>query len=120
MTRKEFEELASQKCREIGMQYTQTAVNTVFDMLEKAFYTGLDLGMSVSRDALKWIPIQERMPLEAMKVLCMMKSNGQVVSGYLSRKDGKVCVSTDPNFEFEDYMDYEATHWFPLFGEEEV
>ena len=120
MTRKEFEKLASEKCREIGMQYTQTIVNMVSYIFDNAFYTGLELGMSVSRDALKWIPVQERMPLETLRVLCLMKSNGQVVSGYLSRKNGKVCVSTDPNFEFEDYMDYEATHWFPLFGEEEV
>ena len=120
MTKEELKGLASKKCREIGMQYTQTAVNMVFDIFEKAFDTGLELGMSVSRYALKWIPVQERLPLEDLRVLCLMKSNGQVVSGYLSRKDGKVCVSTDPNFEFEDYMDYEATHWFPLFGEEEL
>ena len=120
MTKEELKNLASEKCREIGMQYTQTAVNMVFDIFEKAFYSGLEVGMSVSRDALRWIPVKDRLPLETLRVLCLMKSNRQVVSGYLSRKDGKVCVSTDPNFEFEDWMDYEATHWFPLFGEEEL
>ena len=115
MTKEEFKELASQKCKEIGMQYTQNAVNLVFDIFEKAFHSGFELGMSLSRDSLQMIPVEERLPLENLRVLCRMKSNGQIVSGYLFKQNGKVCVATDPDFHFEDYEDYEATHWFPMF-----
>lgn len=115
MTKEEFKELASQKCKEIGMQYTQSAVNLVFDIFEKAFHSGFELGMSLSRDSLQMIPVEERLPLGNLRVLCRMKSNGQIVSGYLFYQNGKVCVATDPNFHFEDYEDYEATHWFPMF-----
>ena len=115
MTKEEFKNLASQKCKEIGMQYTQNAVNMVFDIFEKAFYSGFELGMSLSRDSLQMIPVEERLPLEDLRVLCRMKSNGQIVSGYLFKQNGKVCVATDSNFHFEDYEDYEVTHWFPMF-----
>lgn len=43
MTKEEFKKLASKKCREIGMQYTQNAVNMIFDIFEKAFHSGLEL-----------------------------------------------------------------------------
>lgn len=115
MTKEEFKKLASQKCREIGMQYTQKAVDLVFDIFEKAFHSGFELGMSLSCDTLQMIPVEKRLPLENLRVLCRMKSNGQIVSGYLFKKNGKVCVATDPDFHFEDYEDYEATHWFPMF-----
>lgn len=115
MTKEEFKEFASQKCKELGMQYTQNAVNMIFDIFEKAFHSGLELGMSLSRDSLQMIPVEERLPLENLRVLCRMKSNGQIVSGYLFKQDEKVCVATDPDFHFEDYENYEATHWFPMF-----
>ena len=115
MTKEEFKGLASQKCKEIGTQYVQNVVNMVFDIFEKAFYSGFELGLSMSRDKLQMIPVEERLPLENLRVLCRMKSNGQIVSGYLFKQNGKVCVATDPNFHFEDYEDYEATHWFPMF-----
>lgn len=76
---------------------------------------GKELDMSLSRDSLQMIPVEERLPLENLRVLCRMKSNGQIVSGYLFKQNGKVCVATDPDFHFEDNEDYEATHWFPMF-----
>ena len=115
MTKEEFKNLASQKCKEIGMQYTQNAVNMVFDIFEKAFHTGFELGVSQCQQMVQMIPVEERLPLEDLRVLCRMKSNGQIVSGYLFKQNGKVCVATDSNFHFEDYEDYEATHWFPMF-----
>ena len=120
MTKEEFKKLASERCREIGVHYTKSAVNMVFDIFEKAFYSGLELGMSISSNNLQWIPVEERVPLAWMKVLCMMKSNGQIVSGYLyTKEDGKVYVSTDTDFHFEDYGGYEVSHWCPLIGKEE-
>ena len=115
MTKEGFKNLASQKCKEIGMQYTQNAVTWYSIFFEKAFHSGLELGMSLSRDSLQMIPVEEKLPLEDIRVLCRMKSNGQIVSGYLFKQNGKVCVATDSNFHFEDYEGYEATHWFPMF-----
>ena len=120
MTKEEIKELVSQKCREIGMQYTQNAVNMVFDIFEKAFYSGLETGMLLSRNTLQMIPVEERLPLDNLRVLCRMKSNGQIVSGYLFKQNDKVCVATDSNFHFEDYEDYEATHWFPMFDDKGI
>lgn len=47
------------------------------------------------------------------EVLVKMKSNGAIVSGYIYYEcepgsTGKYRVMTNPNFEFEDYGDYEV------------
>lgn len=86
----------------------------MMDVFEKGLNTGIKIGIGSHKDTTRMISVKERLPLENQRVLCRMKSNEQIVSGYLYKKDGKVCVATDPNFEFEDYGDYEATHWHPM------
>lgn len=62
-----------------------------------------------------WINITEQLPNEDEIVLCRMKSNGAIVSGYIFLSpEGYVCVSTSPNFEFEDYGGYECDMWMPI------
>ena len=93
------------------------------DVFQEGFNVGIEVGVKTCSGApIRMIPVEERLPLESMCVLCRMKSNGQIVSGYLYNEGGRVCVVTDSNFHFEDYCDYEATHWFPLvdvMGEED-
>ena len=122
MTEQELKALLTEKNKEIAEVYPKKFMDLMMDVYEKGINVGVEIGKKAFRDAMRMIPVEERLPLESLRVLCRMKSNGQIVSGYLCRKDGKVCVATDPNFEFEDYGNYEATHWFPLFdvmGEEE-
>lgn len=60
----------------------------------------------------QWIPVDERLPREDEEVLCMMKSNGAVVSGFIFKNEkGTPQVATSPDFHFEDYGGYEPTHW---------
>lgn len=62
-----------------------------------------------------WINVNERLPNENEIVLCRMKSNGAIVSGYIFiSPEGYACVSTSPNFEFEDYGGYECDMWMPI------
>lgn len=44
-------------------------------------------------------------------VLCRMKSNGAIVGGFIYEDNGKFKVSTLPDFEFEDYGEYECEAW---------
>lgn len=62
-----------------------------------------------------WISVTEQLPNEDEIVLCRMKSNGAIVSGYIFiSPEGYVCVSTSPDFEFEDYGGYECDMWMPI------
>lgn len=60
----------------------------------------------------QWVKVEERLPDAKELVLCEMKSNGAVVSGYISINErGIPQVSTDPSFEFADYEYYEPVRW---------
>lgn len=63
----------------------------------------------------QWISVDERLPNEDKEVLCRMKSNGAVVSGFIFKNEkGIPQVATSPDFHFEDYGGYEPTHWMPI------
>ncbi|HIY88185.1 MAG TPA: DUF551 domain-containing protein [Candidatus Bacteroides pullicola] len=62
----------------------------------------------------QWISVDEAIPQSNEEVLCLMKSNGAVVSGFIF-KEGNACkVATRPDFEFEDYLDYQVEAWMPM------
>ena len=62
-----------------------------------------------------WNSVEEALPSnEDTKVICMMKSNGELVSGYIYLNNGVPTIETNPAFEFEDYSNYEVTHWMPI------
>lgn len=62
-----------------------------------------------------WISVEERLPDNDERVLCQMKSNNAIVSGYIvSLSGGKPQVITDPDFEFFDLHDYEPDAWMPI------
>ena len=115
MTDQELKQLIEAKNKEVADVYSKKCMELMMDVYEKGIKVGIEIGKSICRFEMRMIPVEERLPLESLCVLCRMKSNGQIVSGYLYKKDGKVCVATDANFEFEDYGGDEATHWFPLF-----
>ena len=58
--------------------------------------------------------VQDELPSEDTKVICMMKSNNELVSGYIYLNNGKATIATSPDFEFEDNGNYEVTHWMPI------
>ena len=74
---------------------------------------------SPSRRQPRMIPVTCHVPPFEQKVICRMKSNGEMVSGYVYKKDGVAFVATESGFEFEDYGNYEITHWFPMPGVKE-
>lgn len=44
-----------------------------------------------------------------------MKSNRAIVGGFIFlNQDGHAEVATSPDFHFEDYENYEPTHWLPI------
>lgn len=56
----------------------------------------------------QWNPVtDEKYPIDK-KVLCRMKSNGAIVSGYIYKENGVYKVATSSDFHFEDYGDYEC------------
>ncbi len=60
----------------------------------------------------QWVKVEQELPDAKELVLCEMKSNGAIVSGYISLNDkGILQVSTDPSFEFADYEYYEPIRW---------
>lgn len=62
-----------------------------------------------------WISVTEQLPNEDEIVLCRMKSNGAIISGYVFiSPEGYARVSTSPDFEFEDYGGYECDMWMPI------
>lgn len=62
----------------------------------------------------RMIPVKWHVPPFEQKVVCRMKSNGELVSGYVHKKDGVAFIATESGFEFEDYGNYEITHWCPM------
>lgn len=75
------------------------------------FVAGIEKGKQQST----WVSVKDRLPNEDEIVLCRMKSNGAIVSGYIFiSPEGYACVSTSPNFEFEDYGGYECDMWMPI------
>ena len=60
----------------------------------------------------QWINVAERLPSKDELVLCEMKSNGAIVSGYIFVNDkGIPQVKTSTSFEFVDYEFYEPIKW---------
>ena len=123
MTEQELKALFAENHKKIAEVYPKKFMDLMMDVFQEGFNFGVEVGVKIYSGApLRMIPVEERLPLEGMRVLCRMKSNGQIVSGYLYKEGERVCVATDSNFHFEDYCDYEATHWFPLvdvMGEED-
>ena len=63
----------------------------------------------------QWVSVEDALPEPHEEVLCRMKSNDAVVSGFIFRnKKGIPEVATDSCFHFEDYEEYEPTHWCPI------
>lgn len=78
-------------------------------------YEGFVDGAKWQAEQSSWINVKEQLPDEQKMVLCMMKSNNAIVSGYITVPSGhKPTVLTAPNFEFEDLMDYEPIAWMPM------
>lgn len=77
----------------------------------KAAKWGADFALSH-----QWRSVEDELPNEDEEVLCRMKSNGAIVSGFImkSKRTGRLEVATSPDFHFEDYGDYEPTHWMPI------
>lgn len=68
-----------------------------------------------------WISVKDRLPNDNELVLCRMKSNGAIVNGYIFiSPDGYPCVSTLPDFEFEDYGGYACDMWMPIPSFDEI
>lgn len=69
------------------------------------------LGNEIARrwnDFPQWRPVTDEQYPTDKKVLCRMKSNGEIVSGYIFKENGRYKVATDSDFHFEDYGDYEC------------
>lgn len=88
----------------------------------KPFFFGQEAMLNMFRKGAKWqseqspwVNVKERLPDENEIVLCRMVSNEAIVSGYIFvSPDNYVCVSTLPDFEFEDYGGYVCDMWMPI------
>lgn len=55
-----------------------------------------------------WRPVTDEQYPTDKEVLCRMKSNGAIVSGFIYKENGVYKVATSSDFHFEDYGDYEC------------
>lgn len=82
--------------------------------------TSFKAGAKWQAEQSPWVSVKEHLPDEQEMVLCMMKSNNAIVSGYIvTPSNHKPTVLTAPDFEFEDLMDYEPIAWMPMPDREE-
>lgn len=83
--------------------------------VKDTFKVGFVQGANWKEKQSPWISVKDRLPNEDEIVLCRMKSNGAIVSGYIfTSPEGYTRVSTSPDFEFEDYGGYECDMWMPI------
>ena len=61
-----------------------------------------------------WIKPEEYSYTIHGEVLCEMKSNGNIVSGYIGKSGDKFVIKTNPDFKFDDWGDYEVSSWHPI------
>lgn len=92
-----------------GHLYPRVSVADVITFRKDAFAAGAEYALSH-----QWISVEEALPQENEEVLCMMKSNHAIVSGYIYKNNGTVKVATSPDFHFEDYEGYEVIAWMPI------
>ena len=90
-------------------------VDEVFDIssqIERAYLAGATEAL-----AEQWRSVEDELPEGNTMVLCRMKSNGAIVSGYITKQYSDYpMVATDPSFHFEDWgeNEFECTHWMRL------
>lgn len=104
-----LEEKARECASEIKDKYVTLNGLTINDVCKWVEETYID----AATEALRWRDVNVELPDENAKVLCKMKSNNEIVSGYIYF-DGKYKIATDPDFHFEDYGEYEVGEWRPV------
>lgn len=81
----------------------------------ECFRRGFKEGAKWQANQSSWISVKERLPKEDELVLCRLVSNKAIVSGFIFiSHDGLPCVSTLPDFEFDDYGGYVCDIWMPI------
>lgn len=85
------------------------------DYSQKYCHDAFIAGAEWQQQQSTWVSVKDRLPHIDKMVLCQMKSNNAIVSGYITRCLGdKPQVLTAPDFEFDDLMDYEPIAWMPI------
>lgn len=88
-----------------------------FDSIDigSARYAAFKAGAEWQANQSPWISVKDRLPDNNEMVLCRMKSNNAIVSGYIMKRLGhKPEVLTAPDFHFEDLLYYEPEAWMPI------
>lgn len=62
----------------------------------------------------KWRKVSDELPDADEAVLCKMKSPSVIVEGFIYNDNGVPKISTQADFEFEDYSNGEVTEWMPI------
>lgn len=80
-----------------------------YEATEQAYKNGYEAG---KKDALRWIPVSERLPDENADVLCCRGNHiGVLMDVYTYKGDGK----WEDKYGYWNYTDIEGiTHWMPL------
>lgn len=76
----------------------------------KSFQAGANFALSL----FKWRKVSDELPDADEAVLCKMKSPSVIVEGFIYNDNGVPKISTQADFEFEDYSNGEVTEWMPI------
>lgn len=105
------------KIKKAAQYYVQQEIKGIIDHeidtgdMERAFIAGAEW----QKEQSPWISVKDRLPDNNEMVLCRMKSNNAIVSGYIMKRLGhKPEVLTAPDFHFEDLLYYEPEAWMPI------
>lgn len=80
--------------------YSKACVNNYFQ-------AGANFALSL----FKWRKVSEGLPNVDEAVLCKMKSPSVIVEGFIYNDNGVPKISTQADFEFEDYANGEVIEW---------
>ena len=83
-------------------------------MARKVSNSSFQAGASFALSLFKWRKVSEMLPDADEAVLCKMKSPSVIVEGFIYNDNGVPKISTQADFEFEDYANGEVIEWMPI------
>ncbi|TFD96695.1 DUF551 domain-containing protein [Dysgonomonas capnocytophagoides] len=100
--------------REAEKKYLNLDDGDFLDFSDQEKLKAFKVGASFALSLFKWRKVSDELPDADEAVLCKMKSPSVIVEGFIYNDNGVPKISTQADFEFEDYSNGEVTEWMPI------